>query len=360
VKSEGPLTNVKLVSDGAYWVDYAAGAYGAPGIDSYDKASVSVGIGEKTGVDVIFASLPQKGVLMPGHFVAVDRNKSAVVLGVRGTTTLADAITDAVGEAAEVEELPGVKAHKAMLISARGVLEKTRATLEEALKANPGYALIVTGHSLGAGTAILCSLLLKAKPVAANPRIRCFAYAPPPVVHPLNAPAVKAVEIHAFVNRTDIVPRASLANVFHFGEEIMAVDQLPIPFYVRIQLIRRDAKPENPEEEEAKAEIMKVVKNVRDRRQAQGNTKFVPLLIPGEVYWIEWLDQPGSVQDTETAVLEGKPRIHRAEAENFQTILLRGGTNALKDHLCGGYQRGLNGYLTHLQENSGCSICPCQ
>ena len=43
-----------------------------------------------------------------------------------------------------------------------------------------------------------------------------------------------------------------------------------------------------------------------------------------------------------------------AKAEAFQALLLRGGTNALKDHMCGGYKEGLEGYKAHLQAFGGC------
>ena len=51
-------------------------------------------------------------------------------------------------------------AHKGIVRAARATLDARAALLEEALAANPGYKLVLTGHSLGAGTAIIITLLL--------------------------------------------------------------------------------------------------------------------------------------------------------------------------------------------------------
>ena len=59
---------------------------------------------------------------------------------------------------------------------------------------NPGFSLVVCGHSLGAGTAsLLTMLLLRDQDDAALPAplqsadIRAFCYAPPPTFGPLNS-----------------------------------------------------------------------------------------------------------------------------------------------------------------------------
>ncbi|CAE7426651.1 Dagla, partial [Symbiodinium necroappetens] len=253
-----------------------------------------------------------------------------------------------------VPECSGLLAHKAMLASARAVLERTRSALNEALKENPGYSLVITGHSLGAGTAILCTILLNVNPLDSRPAMKCFAFAPPPVVGPLNNPSLRALEIHSFINRADIVPRASLANVFHLGQECMAVDGLELDFLHRFILMRRDPNPENDAEKQALQKVMGTVHDCRQLRKQKDHESFPPLFVPGQVYWIEWLGNSGSVQDTPEATAERTPRIHMASAAEFQSLLLRGGTNALKDHLCGNYKEALDKYKVHLQANNGC------
>ena len=45
--TEGLMTDAVLLDEAAYWVDFAQGAYGQEDIKGYDKASVTVAIGEK-------------------------------------------------------------------------------------------------------------------------------------------------------------------------------------------------------------------------------------------------------------------------------------------------------------------------
>lgn len=234
--TEGLMTDAVLLEEAAYWVDFAQGAYGQEDIKGYDKASVTVAIGEKPPTQsewrqICFSGQMWRfewhiflrkaapcvpcpkcsGVQMPGHFVAVDRSRlqwcvrcvcrsrKQVVLGIRGTTTLSDALTDAVGEAIQVRgsdfaqnpwrwlDALGSWLTKpcssspqitflsvATKASAQAVLEKTRKTLEETLKETGsddsqapghlgGFSLLITGHSLGAGTAILCAVLLSVR-----------------------------------------------------------------------------------------------------------------------------------------------------------------------------------------------------
>eukprot|EP00933_Yihiella_yeosuensis_P022655 TRINITY_DN17808_c0_g1_i1.p1 TRINITY_DN17808_c0_g1~~TRINITY_DN17808_c0_g1_i1.p1 ORF type:complete len:479 (+),score=100.68 TRINITY_DN17808_c0_g1_i1:221-1657(+) len=355
VESQGLCMDLKMLTEASYWVNFAGGAYGDATVKGDDKESVKKAIG-RPDVQILLAHLPDRGVQLPGHFVAVDRKKKVVVLGVRGTSTLSDAVTDAVGDSVEVAECPGVKAHQAMLASARAVLEKTRLQIEQALESNPGFSMIVTGHSLGAGTAILCTLLLSVKPVKGDPKTTCYAYAPPPIAAPLTANALKNLDVHSFVNRVDIVPRASLSNIFHLGEECMAIDGLDISFMDRVSLIRKEPE-EKSEREQAKTKILEKVSEVRKKNFKDPHEKFLPLLCPGKVYWIQWLDRPGNVEDDEDKAQEGRPRIHNVEATEFQSIVLRGGKNALTDHMVDGYKQGILGYADHVRETGASGCC---
>merc|ERR1712187_785821 len=158
--------------------------------------------------------------------------------------------------------------------------------MQKAFAAKPGYGLVVTGHSLGAGTSILLTFLINAKKDKGEmpwvPKPVCWAYAPPPVITK-DAAAKAGLEIYAFVNRFDVVPRASLRNVFALGVEVMAVDQLPLGFLERLTLIRK-----GPGDGEQKQQIVQAVAGA-----VKTNQKFPPLYIAGKVFWLEWPETPG-------------------------------------------------------------------
>ena len=52
----------------------------------------------------------------------------------------------------------------------------------EALNTYHGFKVLVTGHSLGAGAAILSTLIWLRDPVLGSSKVECLALAPPPVI----------------------------------------------------------------------------------------------------------------------------------------------------------------------------------
>ena len=97
---------------------------------------------------------------LPGYFIALDREKKKVVLALRGSTNHHDWMTDLCG-AGEVF-LCG-EAHRGMLHSSRELYARVGHTLLDQLQRNPGYGLIVCGHSLGGGVSSLFTLLFHDK-----------------------------------------------------------------------------------------------------------------------------------------------------------------------------------------------------
>lgn len=89
--------------------------------------------------------------------MAVDHKHKAVVLAIRGTFHTRDALTDMM---ANYEPFMGGFAHAGMLLAAKQKFKDLMPLLLETLKRNPGYGLIIVGHSLGAGTAALLSALI--------------------------------------------------------------------------------------------------------------------------------------------------------------------------------------------------------
>ena len=78
-------------------------------------------------------------------------------------------------------------AHRGILSAANRIMSVGKETLKKAFEEHPNYRLVLTGHSLGAGTAILNSLgFLNNLYVDDFPNVKevkCIALAPPPVYH---------------------------------------------------------------------------------------------------------------------------------------------------------------------------------
>lgn len=71
-------------------------------------------------------------------------------------------------------------AHKGMINGAKYVEKRLRDTgvVERALATYPDYDLILTGHSLGAGVAVLLSIMLRPR----HPDIKVYAFSTPGIM----------------------------------------------------------------------------------------------------------------------------------------------------------------------------------
>ena len=148
----------------------------------------------------------------PAFFWAYSKAARQVVVAVRGTASQKDVFTDldSVGEAHG-----GHVVHRGMMRSAAALHAKLRAPLADL--AEEGFKVIVTGHSLGAGTASLLAILLRESGIR---DLQCYAIACPPV----HSPGGDHDFIRALVFNDDVVPRLSLANVKRVNAELLGLD----------------------------------------------------------------------------------------------------------------------------------------
>lgn len=129
--------------------------------------------------DLIYVSYHNRVFEVP-FFIAVDHQTCSVVVAVRGTLSLTDALTDLTIECVplDIPDLPPyLAAHKGMLAGARYVHKRLVETnaLNDALALHQRYSLVITGHSLGAGIGAILAILLK----PCFPNVRCFSFSPP-------------------------------------------------------------------------------------------------------------------------------------------------------------------------------------
>lgn len=129
--------------------------------------------------DILYATFRNRIFELPFCVIADHKTKS-IVLAIRGSISLRDVFTDltAVPEKIEAEGLPpDSMAHKGMLMGATNLRKhlEERGVIDRAFSLHPNYSFIITGHSLGAGVAVLLSILLK--PV--YPDLKVYAFATP-------------------------------------------------------------------------------------------------------------------------------------------------------------------------------------
>jgi sn1-specific diacylglycerol lipase len=177
--------------------------------------------------DVVYASFAS-GVEKRPYCILIDKTFSAVVLVVRGTFALEDAVTDITLTPVSLDEA-GARygfdgqseyAHFGMFNSAEWVVRDLRSTgVLEALLGEKGthrdYSLYITGHSLGAGVAAILALLLH----SSFPSLKCLAFEPPGCV--LSSGISQQDYIVSYVYGADLVPRLSVSSLESFRDDVL-------------------------------------------------------------------------------------------------------------------------------------------
>jgi len=239
-------------------------------------------IGERMGIDpesilmVWFNDQEEEGHC-PKFLLFLDHEVKSLVLAIRGTFCIKDAVLDAVCE--EVPFLEGF-AHKGILVGAQRIISKISDQLVTSLTDHPEYELVVTGHSLGAGTAELITLDLmlgqSSHVLPSNTRLSCIALAAPPVYRaevPLPDKVSKAMEI--YVNNFDCVPRLSLGSIARLLVSMRAVDNLGLTLTEQLSILAGRSGDENVQKNSSR-----LVEAVRSARQ----DKFPILEHPGTIF----------------------------------------------------------------------------
>jgi hypothetical protein len=148
----------------------------------------------------------------PAYFLGYDKEKKTVVVGVKGTSTLGDMVTDVLGvphHFIRSDGKPGI-AHSGNFAAASYVAERVLPAIRD-LFLPSGYRVVLLGHSLGAATASLVALLVRAA-VGPGVDLHCFAFAPPPNMDESTA-LWCAPDVTSIVHCDDAVTRTSLQNV---------------------------------------------------------------------------------------------------------------------------------------------------
>ena len=174
----------------------------------------------------------------PKFMIFTDHDSKSIILAIRGTYSLADVIVDIICD--EEEFLDG-HAHRGILKGAKRILKESGDILKKAIQDFPDHRLVITGHSLGAGTAVLITMALMNSdyPEIFNPDstpIKCVALAAPPVYRS-RLPCKADKHISIFINENDIVPRLSLANMATVITKLRAIDNVAISVQDHLKIL---------------------------------------------------------------------------------------------------------------------------
>eukprot|EP00897_Mesotaenium_endlicherianum_P005952 jgi/Mesen1/5385/ME000268S04579 len=193
-----------------HWRSFAEAIYA----DDQVQWSMQTGLPESAIVAASFTSHPE--TLRPAYVVAVDAAFGAVVLAVRGTRHYLDVLVDA---AAAPTRFQGGWCHSGFVHAAKLLMDEVEAPLKQAIHDYPTFDFLCTGHSLGAGTAVMCGLLLQ----EAYPYMQCWAFCPPACVDHRLSHLCRSFTV-SIMAQYDLVPRFSVASVELLRERICNFD----------------------------------------------------------------------------------------------------------------------------------------
>lgn len=225
--STNPLEDIKgelissesVVHDLKYHTELAKGAYK----DSTTSLARNTMLRESDIVKFIKIS----SMLRPGYYIAIDKRKRLVILGIRGTHTVYDIITDIVSSSNEEVTFEGYSTHFGSAEAARWFLTHEMDTLRKCLKKHKGFRLRLVGHSLGGAIASLLAIMIRKKSqqeLGFNPDIvTAVGIATPPCVS--RDLAEKCCEyVVTVVMQDDIIPRLSVASLTRLRNEVIQTD----------------------------------------------------------------------------------------------------------------------------------------
>ncbi|XP_059086966.1 uncharacterized protein LOC131883499 isoform X2 [Tigriopus californicus] len=179
--------------------------------------------------DIVYTYFKDNGDHVPKFILFLDHEIGSLILSIRGTHSLTDVIIDLI---CDDEEFLDGHAHRGIMRGSCKVLNEVKDILHQTLLKYPRYRLILTGHSLGAGTAELLTMVIlkeKEKYVPKETEIQCVAIAPPPVYRTdSQVPKDMKDAINIYINNQDCVPRMCLGSIAKLLAMVRAVDKLNI------------------------------------------------------------------------------------------------------------------------------------
>lgn len=218
-----PISSDSTVQDLIYHLELAKGCY---------KGNAS-GLARNSMLreSNVLKFVKDSSVMRPGYYVGIDTRRKLVILGIRGTHTVSDFITDIVSSSDREMTFEGYSTHFGTAEAARWFLTHEIGTLRKCLEKYEGYRLRLVGHSLGGATASLLAIMLRrksSKELGFSPDIvSAVGYATPPCVSRELAESCSDY-VTTVVMQDDIIPRLSVASLARLRNEILQTDWMSV------------------------------------------------------------------------------------------------------------------------------------
>jgi transcription antitermination factor NusG len=186
-----------------------------------------IGISKEEIMMANLESVPRAQVseesLCPRYYVIKDRTRREVVVVVRGTADANDAISDLLAKTTPF--LDGI-AHDGIARGAQALFNNVKEDLKRL--AEKQYKLVITGHSLAAGTVhLIQAFMINDGLHKLYSNMETYAFAPPSTFKGHWPTDDHSAKVYSFVNEDDVVPRISTRNMARYIYLLSEIDAAP-------------------------------------------------------------------------------------------------------------------------------------
>ncbi|KAL7325481.1 hypothetical protein PS15p_207952 [Mucor circinelloides] len=229
----------------------------------------------------------------PSYFIARDRFTNSIVLSIRGTMSIMDTLTDLV---CEYEPWRGGFIHSGMKNSAMWFFRHVAPQLIAYSNEHSTTGLIIVGHSLGASTAAILTIILtdyieEFRQGKEEFTLKCYGYAPACGLSLDLAEKYKDI-IQSFVFADDMVSKLSYGSMMNVKELIIASSEA-----VRSMGVSEILWSGGAEDEKWKAAFKQIAEV---RKRCLDSLENPRLYVAGQIYQF-WLD-PTPSNDTRIVI----------------------------------------------------------
>jgi Lipase (class 3) len=324
---------------------------------------------------ILLLTPPGGDVMIVRHMVAIDHVTQSIVLAIRGTFSASDFFTDINARTGKyydkkmfynvilsflsmtlkrIVEFCGGLAHRGMATLAINLIhnDPTAVAINHGFKKYPGYKLVITGHSLGAGVASLALIHLHYHNCSwINKGVRCIGFGCPPVFGaPVSSPSMKAlVEFQrlkksmsntvCFINNQDVVPFLSIDSIRRLANTLEQVKNI-VENWSPIDRILNVREPNRI------PELRSIVEDgSTELEQISGAER---LKIPGR--FVAWIDSKSSSSFTRDidAVAIDSSNVVLCKPSKLSNLAIRLSNEFILDHLPPRYEES---FATLVKEN---------